>query len=206
MAEYSKFGALDDRIAKDGDVGFIGFNNRLRPDQLPTGMLADAKNLRTDRRGEAQVRKGIDLISNPLTSGASALTLPFPLIGADINAGSFVVGKEYTIKTVGNTSFTSVGAASNTVGVVFTATGAGSGTGVATVAEIVVTATSDSGTLDITGNVNFDGNLDVDGTTNLDVVDIDGAVDMASTLVIASHITSSSHCCHGSFMASPAAC
>ena len=166
MAEYSKFGALDDRIAKDGDVGFIGFNNRLRPDQLPAGMLADAKNLRTDRRGEAQVRKGIDLISNPLTSGASALTLPFPLVGADINAGSFVVGKEYTIKTVGNTSFTSVGAASDTVGVVFTATGAGSGTGVATVAEIVVTATSDSGTLDITSSNAFT-DFPSSGTVNI---------------------------------------
>jgi len=46
-------------------------------------------------------------------------------------AGSFVVGKSYEILTVGNTSFTSIGASANTVGVIFTATGVGSGSGVA---------------------------------------------------------------------------
>ena len=50
---------------------------------------------------------------------------------ATINAGSFVVGVKYTILTVGTTDFTLIGAASNTVGVAFTATGAGSGTGTA---------------------------------------------------------------------------
>ena len=60
MPEYRTYSGLDDRISKDGDVGFLGFNNRLRPDQLPVGILADAQNLRSDRRGEAQVRKGID--------------------------------------------------------------------------------------------------------------------------------------------------
>ena len=49
----------------------------------------------------------------------------------NINAGSFVVGKSYTIRTVGTTSFTGIGAVANTVGVLFTATGIGSGTGVA---------------------------------------------------------------------------
>ena len=48
-----------------------------------------------------------------------------------INAGSFVVGNWYTITTVGNTSWTSIGASSATVGVTFQATGVGSGTGVA---------------------------------------------------------------------------
>ena len=49
----------------------------------------------------------------------------------NVNAGSFVVGKQYTIRTVGTTSFTGIGAVANTVGVLFTATGVGSGTGVA---------------------------------------------------------------------------
>ena len=49
-----------------------------------------------------------------------------------VNAGSFVVGTNYTILTVGNTNWVSIGAASNTVGVKFTATGVGSGTGTAT--------------------------------------------------------------------------
>lgn len=49
-----------------------------------------------------------------------------------VTAGSFVVSTQYTILTVGTTNFTLIGAASNTVGVVFTATGVGSGTGTAT--------------------------------------------------------------------------
>ena len=48
-----------------------------------------------------------------------------------VNAGSFTIGAEYTIATVGTTDFTLIGASSNTVGVVFTATGVGSGTGTA---------------------------------------------------------------------------
>lgn len=44
----------------------------------------------------------------------------------------FVVGEKYVIKTVGSTSFTSIGAASNTVGTSFVATGVGSGNGTAT--------------------------------------------------------------------------
>jgi hypothetical protein len=79
MPEYRSYGALDDRIAKDGDRGFIGFNNRLRPDQLQPGMLADAQNVRLDRNGEAQVRKGVELLLAPLAVDVSALTLPFDL-------------------------------------------------------------------------------------------------------------------------------
>ena len=51
-------------------------------------------------------------------------------------AGSFVVGKYYTILTVGNTSFTGIGASANTVGVIFKATGVGSGTGTAYIETI----------------------------------------------------------------------
>lgn len=52
--------------------------------------------------------------------------------GSTVTAGSFVIGTYYTILTVGTTSFTTIGAASNTVGVAFIATGAGTGTGTAT--------------------------------------------------------------------------
>ena len=79
MPEYRSYGARDDRVVRDGDVGFVGFNNRLRPDQLQRGMLADAQNMRLDRNGEAQVRKGVELISEPLAVGTDALTLPFTL-------------------------------------------------------------------------------------------------------------------------------
>ncbi|MCP4322765.1 MAG: hypothetical protein GY787_13145, partial [Alteromonadales bacterium] len=79
MPNYSVYGSRDDRVAKDGDIGFVGFNNRLRPDQLAQGMLADAQNIRLDRNNEAQVRKGVELISAPIATGVSALTLPFTL-------------------------------------------------------------------------------------------------------------------------------
>lgn len=48
-----------------------------------------------------------------------------------VTAGSFVTGFVYTILSIGTTNFTLIGAASNTVGLSFTATGAGSGTGTA---------------------------------------------------------------------------
>lgn len=49
-----------------------------------------------------------------------------------VTAGSFVTSVKYRIVSVGSTDFTAIGAASNTIGVIFTATGAGSGTGTAT--------------------------------------------------------------------------
>jgi len=80
MPEYRTYGARDDRIAKDGDFGFIGFNNRVRPDQLGKGMLADSQNMRLDLNGEAQVRKGIELIEAPFAVDPSdTLLLPFDL-------------------------------------------------------------------------------------------------------------------------------
>jgi hypothetical protein len=84
MARYDKFGALDDAIGTDGDYGFIGFNNRLRPDQLSRGMLADSRNMRLDRNGEAQVRKGVELIEAPFAVGGDVLRLP---VTAEIDDG-----------------------------------------------------------------------------------------------------------------------
>jgi len=46
-----------------------------------------------------------------------------------VTAGNFVVGGIYRITSLGTTDFTLIGALSNTVGVQFTATGVGSGTG-----------------------------------------------------------------------------
>jgi len=50
---------------------------------------------------------------------------------ANTTAGSFVVAETYQIVSVGTTDFTLIGAASNTVGVIFNATGVGTGTGTA---------------------------------------------------------------------------
>jgi len=49
-----------------------------------------------------------------------------------VKAGSFVIGKVYTIQTVGDTDFTAIGAVNNNVGTVFIASGIGTGTGIAT--------------------------------------------------------------------------
>jgi hypothetical protein len=54
-------------------------------------------------------------------------------IAATANATDLVFGVPCTILTVGTTDFTLIGAASNTVGVSFTATGAGTGTGTVTI-------------------------------------------------------------------------
>jgi hypothetical protein len=57
---------------------------------------------------------------------------PVPAQLIQVNAGSFVVGTQYTIYSVGTTDFTLIGAANNDVGTTFVATGAGTGSGVAT--------------------------------------------------------------------------
>jgi hypothetical protein len=49
-----------------------------------------------------------------------------------INAGDFIVGRSYTISSIGNTDWIDIGASSVAVGETFTATGLGSGTGQAT--------------------------------------------------------------------------
>lgn len=49
-----------------------------------------------------------------------------------VTAGSFVVGQEYTITTVGDTDFQAIGASADEVGIRFVATGVGTGTGTAT--------------------------------------------------------------------------
>jgi hypothetical protein len=70
----------------------------------------------------------VNVLSTLATSGTS-------LDGIDsaynVTAGSFVATKQYTIRSVGTTDYTLIGAVANTVGVLFTATGVGSGTGVA---------------------------------------------------------------------------
>jgi microcystin-dependent protein len=51
--------------------------------------------------------------------------------GPVVTAGAFVVGRSYTIASIGTTNFVAIGAASSTVGVTFVATGVGAGTGTA---------------------------------------------------------------------------
>lgn len=107
MSRYSTYGQLDDVVAKDGDRGFIGFNNRLRPDQLQPGMLADAQNVRLDRNGEAQVRKGVELVLAPLAVGVDALTLPFdlPTLAQEGNGVTAILNDDAINEIYGSTGF-----------------------------------------------------------------------------------------------------
>ena len=85
MPRYSAYGARDDRVQEDGDRGFVGFNNRLRPDQLKPGLLADSQNGRMGLNGQWEVRKGIEQILTPVTT-TGALTLPFSIVDSDTDA------------------------------------------------------------------------------------------------------------------------
>ncbi|MCK9569543.1 head-tail connector protein [Candidatus Pacearchaeota archaeon] len=60
-----------------------------------------------------------------------------PLSIPSVTAGAFVSGTVYRILTVGTTDFTLIGAAANTVGTIFTATGVGAGTGTATISGVI---------------------------------------------------------------------
>ena len=74
--------------------------------------------------------------SNYAAPGGDRYTVTLTLSSQDLGfiaADSLVAGEQYKIETVGTTAFTSVGADSNTVGTIFTATGATVGTGTATV-------------------------------------------------------------------------
>ena len=63
----------------------------------------------------------------------SANLLPTTTAASVVVATALVAGTKYRIVTVGTTDFTLIGASANTVGVVFTATAVGLGTGTASV-------------------------------------------------------------------------
>lgn len=63
-----------------------------------------------------------------VTSGDD-LEIRHGIFDQTITAGSFIVGFSYTVLTLGTTDFTLVGASSNTIGLTFTATDVGTGTG-----------------------------------------------------------------------------
>lgn len=70
-----------------------------------------------------------------------------------ITAGNFVVGRIYTIASIGTTNFTSIGATNNAIGLTFTASGIGSGTGTASISAssgLAVLKTGDFDNLGIT--------------------------------------------------------
>ena len=59
------------------------------------------------------------------------------VFSTQVNAGNFVTGCTYKILSIGDTDFTTIGAAANTVGCQFVATGVGTGTGYADFGDYV---------------------------------------------------------------------
>jgi filamentous hemagglutinin family protein len=75
-------------------------------------------------------------------------------------AGTLQIGQEYIITAIGNTDFTSVGASSNTPGTVFTATGAGTGTGTTLLTFFTATDVGEgTGTADQLHDINVSGGI-----------------------------------------------
>ena len=70
----------------------------------------------------------------------------------NIAAGDFKIGKKYRIVSVGNTNFVAIGASANTVGLDFTATGVGSGSGIASESPSFLNLWSGVGDLAYGGN------------------------------------------------------
>ena len=72
---YRRSGGLDSRIIEDGDTGFSKYNDRFRPDQLDSGTLAYSQNGRMEINGEWRLRRGIDVVANPVVSDSNALVV-----------------------------------------------------------------------------------------------------------------------------------
>jgi hypothetical protein len=64
----------------------------------------------------------------PIVNDASSISYEQ---GYTVTAGAFTVGAAYRITSVGSTNFVAIGAAANVTGILFTATGVGSGNGTA---------------------------------------------------------------------------
>lgn len=111
MARYSKFGALDSAIVDDGDVGFTKWNNRLRPDQLKQGEVADSYNGRMDIEGAWQTRKGLESFGPTLTANTESIRLVSPavwyLYGAVSISSASRSGTTVTVNTATNAFLTS---------------------------------------------------------------------------------------------------
>lgn len=78
-------------------------------------------------------------------AGTTSITPPTHQMTSFVNAGSFIVGTNYIITSIGTTDFTLIGSTSNAIGTKFTATGSGTGTGVA---GIPVSATNGTAQLE----------------------------------------------------------
>jgi hypothetical protein len=90
----------------------------------------------------------VSLGTNPfaISGGSTTVTVTQTAHGYLSSAGAFVIGQEYKIVSVGSTDFTAIGASANTVGIIFTATGVGSGSGTASIVWVAFSGATDVAT------------------------------------------------------------
>ena len=101
MGRYSS--SLNDDTIADGDVGFLGVNNRLPNWELPAGMLSLSENGRID--GDWIPRKGADVVAEGSLSTGQPLRLPFWLVdepGGEIVTVGERVGSTVTLTVPGH--------------------------------------------------------------------------------------------------------
>ena len=112
-----------------GELGYTTDTNQL---YVGTAAFDDAIIFDPFANAHATVQTYLNTLSAPFTGleiDEDLIIKNIPIV--TITAGAFVVGSEYTIKTTGTTDFTLIGAADSNPGTIFTATGAGAGTGTA---------------------------------------------------------------------------
>jgi hypothetical protein len=88
MARYDTYLAGDDRKLEEQELGFKGFNDRLRPDQIGPGLLQKSENGRLDLNGQWQSRKGVQNRLSPFAVSGTALRLP---TSDEITAGTIML-------------------------------------------------------------------------------------------------------------------
>ena len=108
-----------------------GFTMTITPGSLSGGYINLGMTLQSSSLVTGSTISAFNTGAGGGVNYAGTYTLNLSQAPALVNAGSFVVGKQYVIHFAGNTNWAAVGASASTVGTVFTATAAGSGTGVA---------------------------------------------------------------------------
>ena len=139
VSNYTKFLGADTTVIKTGSLADSHNNNKfsLAKVALKGAALSDVSGTVNDVFKDAAYVRNAD-VGNSATYDASQHLVkmsgtndPFAGELSTVNAGSFVVGIDYEILSVENTNFQSLGASSNTVGVIFKAGGTGAGNGTA---------------------------------------------------------------------------
>lgn len=93
--------------------------------------IVQAAGLETSNTVPTRVREAIAVLAKKDHAIGAMMMFDANSNPVAYSAGSFVAGLRYKIATIGTTDFTLIGAAQNTIGTIFTATGPGTGTGTA---------------------------------------------------------------------------